>query len=70
MKVQMTPWRVMVGAYLVGFGVLTGLMIDHMLFDRQRAAVLRQYEHALKQWHSQHMLIEKAVQHPSEQAEP
>jgi len=70
MKVQITPWHVMVGAYLVGFGMLTGLAIDHMLFDRQRSAVLRQYDHALKQWHSQHMLIEKAAQHSTERPEP
>ena len=69
MKVQITPWQVMVGAYLVGFGMLAGLMVDHMLFDRQRSAVLRQYDHALKQWHSQHMLIEKATQHPSPRLE-
>ena len=70
MKVQITPWQVMVGAYLVGFGMLAGLMVDHMLFDRQRSAVLRQYDHALKQWHSQHMLIEKATGHPSSPSQP
>ena len=70
MKVQITPWQVMVGAYLVGFGMLAGLMVDHMLFDRQRSAVLRQYDHALKQWHSQHMLIEKAARQQSEELEP
>ena len=70
MKVHITRWQVIVGAYLVGFGMLAGLVIDHMLFDRQRSAVLRRYDHALKQWHSQHMLIEKAEQHPSERPEP
>jgi hypothetical protein len=65
MKVQITPWQVIVASYLVGFGVLTGLMIDHLVFDRQRSAVLHRYEHALKEWHAQHMLIEKAAQHPS-----
>ena len=70
MKVQITPWQVMVGAYLVGFGMLAGLAIDHMLFDRQRSAVLRQYNHALKQWHSQHMLIEKAAQRASAEPQP
>ena len=49
MKAQITPWQVMVGAYLVGFGMLAGLAIDHTLFDRQRSAVLRQYDHTLKQ---------------------
>ena len=33
------------------------------------SAVLHQYEHALKQWHSQHMLLEKATQHPSPELE-
>jgi hypothetical protein len=70
MKVQITPWQVMVGGYLVGFGVLTGFMIDHLVFDRQRSAVLQRYEHALEEWHSQHMLIEKAAQHRGERPEP
>jgi hypothetical protein len=70
MKAQITPWQVMVGAYLIGFGVLTGLMIDHLVFDRHRSAVLQRYEHALAQWHAQHMLIEQAAQHRSEQPEP
>ena len=61
MQVQLTPVRVMVGAYLVGFGMLAGIAIDHLLYDRQRSVVLRRYEHALAQWHAQHMLIEKAT---------
>ena len=38
MKVQITPWHVMVGAYLVGFGMLTGLAIDHMSAVHSRLA--------------------------------
>ena len=70
MKAQITPWQVMVGAYLVAFGVLTGLMIDHLVFERHRAAVLQRYEQALEQWHAQQMLIEQAARRRSEQPEP
>ena len=70
MQVQLTPVRVMVGAYLVGFGMLAGIALDHMLYDRQRSAVLRRYDHALEQWHSQHMLIEKATLERSQRREP
>ena len=60
MKARITLLSVMIGAYLVGFGMLAGV-VDRMLFDRQRSAVLRRYEHALREWHSNQMAIEKAA---------
>jgi hypothetical protein len=61
MKARITLLSVMIGAYLVGFGMLAGVVVDRMLFDRQRSAVLRRYEHALREWHSNQMAIEKAA---------
>jgi hypothetical protein len=43
MKARITLLSVMIGAYLVGFGMLAGVVVDRMLFDRQRSAVLRRY---------------------------
>jgi hypothetical protein len=66
MKARITMLSVMIGAYLVAFGMLAGAVVDRMLFDRQRSAVLRRYEHALRQWHSQQMSLEKATMHKRE----
>ena len=51
-QLRITVVSVMVGAYLVGFGMLAGVVVDRMLFDKQRSKVLGRYERALKDWHS------------------
>jgi hypothetical protein len=61
MKARITLLSVMVGAYLVSFGMLAGVVVDRMLFDRQRSAVLRRYEHALREWRANQMTLEKAT---------
>lgn len=64
MKLRVTWISVVVGAYLLGFGMLAGLVVDRMLFDRQRAEVLGRYEDALRQWHTYQIRIEKASMEP------
>jgi hypothetical protein len=64
MKLRVTLTSVVVGAYLLGLGMLAGLVVDHMLFDRQRAMVLGRYEEALRQWHAYQIRIEKASMEP------
>jgi hypothetical protein len=48
------------GLYLVGFGILTGMVFERMRFDRERAAVLTRYEAALHSWQAYRMALEKA----------
>jgi hypothetical protein len=52
---------VTVGLYLLGLGVLMGVVIDRMKFDRPRSEVLSRYEEALRQWHTYQMTLEKQV---------
>ena len=59
MRLRITVMGVVVGSYLLGVGVLAGVVVDRMLFDRQRAEVLGRYEQALRQWHSFQMTLEK-----------
>jgi hypothetical protein len=59
MQLRITMVSVLVGAYLVGFGMLAGVVVDRMLFDKQRSKVLGRYERALKDWHSFRMILEK-----------
>ena len=48
MKPQKTLLAIMVGVYLLGFGMLASLVLDRMRFDGQRTAVLTRYEQALR----------------------
>ena len=50
MRPRVTLMGVVVGTYLLGLGVLAGVVIDRMQFDRQRSEVLHRYEEALQQW--------------------
>jgi hypothetical protein len=59
MRLRISVMSVVVGAYLLGFGVLAGVVVDRMLFDQQRSEVLGRYEQALRQWHSYQMTLEK-----------
>jgi hypothetical protein len=48
------------GAYLIGLGMLAGVVLDRMHYDRQRAEVLSRYEEALRQWRGYLMTLEKS----------
>lgn len=50
MKSRIQVISVVVGAYLLGFGMLAGVVVNRMLFDRKRSEVLGRYEQALQQW--------------------
>jgi hypothetical protein len=49
---------VLVGLYLFGCGLLVGVVIDRVQFDRQRSEVLSRYEEALRGWHGAQMALE------------
>ena len=62
----MNTWRKVVvgvglGAYLVGFGVLSGMVVERMRFDRQRSEVIGRYEQALREWQMYRIALEKAT---------
>ena len=59
MRLRITLVGVMAGTYLLGLGVLAGVVIDRMQFDRQRSEVLHRYEQALQEWHMYRMTLEK-----------
>jgi hypothetical protein len=69
-QLRITLMSVLVGAYLLGLGMLTGVVVDRMLFDKQRSKVLGRYERALRDWHSYQMILEKSAterkSHPEE----
>lgn len=47
--------------YLVGLGMVAGVALDRMRFDRQRAAVIGRYEQALRELRMSQMSLEKRV---------
>jgi hypothetical protein len=49
----------LVGGYLIGFGILTAMAIDRMLYDHRRAEVLSRYEATLRAWQAQQMALER-----------
>jgi hypothetical protein len=55
---------ILVGVYLVGAGMLAGMLIDRMRFDRQRSEVLGRYEQALRDWHAYRIALEKGAKTP------
>jgi hypothetical protein len=48
-----------VGAYLVSFGMLTGMVVERMRFDRQRSEVLARYERAVTDLNAHRIALEK-----------
>ena len=52
---------VTVGLYLLGLGMLLGVVIDRMQFGRHRSEMLSRYEEALRQWQAYQMTLEKQV---------
>ena len=64
MRPSITLMGVVVGTYLLGLGVLAGVVIDRMQFYRQRSEVLRRYKEALQQWHASQMTLDKDAAGP------
>ena len=54
-----TVTSVAVGAYLLCFGVLAGMAVDRMLYDRHREEVLSRYDHAVAEWQQLRMSLER-----------
>jgi hypothetical protein len=47
------------GVYLVGFGLLAGMMLDRMRYDHQRSEVIARYERGLTALNAHRMALEK-----------
>ena len=47
------------GVYLLAFGMLVGVLIERIRFDRQRADVLGRYEQLVREWKTSRMALEK-----------
>jgi len=53
---------ILLGVYLVVVGMLIGVAVDRMRYDRQRSEVLGRYEGALREWHTYRIALEKGVE--------
>jgi hypothetical protein len=49
---------VALAVYLVVLGVLGGILVERVRFDRARAAVLERYDTAVRDWAAERMAIE------------
>jgi hypothetical protein len=49
---------VALAAYLLMLGVLGGILVERVRFDRSRAAVLERYDTAVRDWKAERMAIE------------
>ena len=47
------------GVYLVGLGMLAGVALDRMRFDRQRSEVLARYDQAVRDRQGYQIALEK-----------
>jgi hypothetical protein len=56
---RQTALRIAVGLYLVGLGILIGVALDRMRFDRERSDVIGRYEQDLRERHEFQMALEK-----------
>ena len=61
MKLRNRSLVVVVGVYLLGFGMLSGVVLDRMIFDHERSQILHRYERALREWHDVRMDLERRV---------
>jgi hypothetical protein len=61
MKLRSRALEFVVGTYLVAFGMLSGVVLDRMIFDHERSRILHRYERALQQWHDVRMDLERRV---------
>ena len=57
-----------VAAYLLCFGMLAGMAVDRMLYDRHRQEVLSRYDHAVAEWQRLRMSWEADEARPAPQA--
>lgn len=55
------PCAIGLGLYLVGFGMLTGVAIERMRWDHERAEALARYDEALREWHAFRIALERGV---------
>ena len=62
MKTRRLVIGVSLGVYLVGFGMLAGMTLDRMRYDRQRSEVIAQYERSLTQLNAHRMALEKLAE--------
>ena len=53
---------ILAGAYLLGVGMLVGVVVDRIRFDRQRSEVLGRYEQALRDWQTYRIALEKSAE--------
>lgn len=53
---------ILVGAYLLGVGMLVGMVVDRIRFDGQRSEVLGRYEQALRDWQTYRIALEKSAE--------
>lgn len=53
---------ILVGAYLLGVGMLVGVVVDRIRFDGQRSEVLGRYEQALRDWQTYRIALEKSAE--------
>jgi hypothetical protein len=55
-----------IAVYLVGFGVLAGMLIERIRFDHARAGVLLRHDEAMRQWHEVLIAAERDAPAPTE----
>ena len=54
---------VVLAVYLLAVGVLGGILVERVRFDRARAAVLERYDTAVRDWKAERMAIERGQAH-------
>jgi hypothetical protein len=52
------------GAYLIGFRILSGMVIERIRFDAKRAEVLGRYQQALREWQTYRIALERDAEKP------
>ena len=62
MKTRRLVIGVGLGVYLVGFGLLAGMMLDRMRYDHQRSEVIARYERGLTELNAYRMVLEKLAE--------
>lgn len=50
---------IVLGLYLTGNGMLLGMLVERVHFDRQRTALLARYDQALRDWNAFRMMAEE-----------
>jgi hypothetical protein len=53
---------ILVGSYLLVVGMLAGMVVDRIRFDRQRSEVLGRYEEALRDLQTYRIALEKSAE--------